>query len=311
MSNQPAYPLHILLGVDGSEHSMAAVQLLQSLPLAQAGCAGCTITVLAVLHWKHSTRRYLLESVLEQCRTLISKTGVEVHTGLLHGDPAGELVHYAEEHQPGLIVLGALGLRATLGILLGGVAQQVVEYARSPVLIVRAPYTGLRRVLLVTDGSASSQKATGYLCGRSQAPCLPLPPDTELRLAHVMPPLMHAELFMRSWPVAPDAMPQIPEREMEEANRLQAEEDECAGRELLQETVESLRAASGAEPGRKIATALLRGDAATEIIEYAQNQGIDLIIAGSRGLSQVKSWLLGSVSRKLVHYAGCSVLIVK
>jgi nucleotide-binding universal stress UspA family protein len=41
-----------------------------------------------------------------------------------------------------------------------------------------------------------------------------------------------------------------------------------------------------------------------------QNQ-IDLIVAGSRGLSRVRSWLLGSVSRKLVHYSGCSVLIVR
>jgi nucleotide-binding universal stress UspA family protein len=28
-------------------------------------------------------------------------------------------------------------------------------------------------------------------------------------------------------------------------------------------------------------------------------------------LSQVQSWLVGSVSRKLVHYADCSVMLVK
>jgi nucleotide-binding universal stress UspA family protein len=56
---------------------------------------------------------------------------------------------------------------------------------------------------------------------------------------------------------------------------------------------------------------LLRGDAATEIIEYVNANQVDLIIAGSRGLSQMKRLLLGSLSRKLVHYAGCSVLLVK
>jgi nucleotide-binding universal stress UspA family protein len=56
---------------------------------------------------------------------------------------------------------------------------------------------------------------------------------------------------------------------------------------------------------------LVRGDAATEIIGYADKENIDLIIAGARGLSSIQGWLMGSVSRKLVHYSNCSVLIVK
>jgi nucleotide-binding universal stress UspA family protein len=36
-----------------------------------------------------------------------------------------------------------------------------------------------------------------------------------------------------------------------------------------------------------------------------------LIVAGSRGLSEFQGWWMGSVSRKLVHYSNCSVLIVK
>lgn len=56
---------------------------------------------------------------------------------------------------------------------------------------------------------------------------------------------------------------------------------------------------------------LVRGDAATEILDYASANQIDLILAGSHGLGPFRSWLMGSVSRKLVHYAPCSVLIVK
>jgi nucleotide-binding universal stress UspA family protein len=40
------------------------------------------------------------------------------------------LIEFADENQPDLIVVGARGLPATLKVLLGGVAQQVVEYAR-------------------------------------------------------------------------------------------------------------------------------------------------------------------------------------
>jgi nucleotide-binding universal stress UspA family protein len=70
--------------------------------------------------------------------------------------------------------------------------------------------------------------------------------------------------------------------------------------------VDFLRSA-GLEPG----PVLKQGDAASEIIEYVKDRAIDLVVAGSRGLSPMRAWLLGSVSRKLVHYASCSVLIVK
>lgn len=47
------------------------------------------------------------------------------------------------------------------------------------------------------------------------------------------------------------------------------------------------------------------------ICEYAENQGIDLIIMGSRGLGNVKKLFLGSVSNNVVQNARCPVLIVK
>jgi nucleotide-binding universal stress UspA family protein len=62
--------------------------------------------------------------------------------------------------------------------------------------------------------------------------------------------------------------------------------------------------------GVDAASVLRRGDAATEILEYARSQQIDLIIVGSRGLGGMRGWLQGSVSRKLLHYANCSVLVV-
>ena len=63
--------------------------------------------------------------------------------------------------------------------------------------------------------------------------------------------------------------------------------------------------------GVKASKVVQMGDAASEIIEYAEKHKIDLMISGSRGFSQVRGYLLGSVSRKLVHYSGRSVLIVK
>ena len=199
-----------------------------------------------------------------------------------------------------MIVLGAKGLRATLGILLGGVAQQVVEYARWPVLIVRAPYNGINRVLLVIDGSEHSQKAEDYLAEFS------LPEDVDVRVMHVLPPEHMPDLVGRSWPVGAEMVMPVPSREMEEATKQQADAEQREGEVLLAQSEVNFSAS-----GIRVDSVLVRGDAATEIINYIKDNKIDLVVVGSRGLSRVGGWLLGSVSRKLVHYAGCSVLIVK
>ena len=47
------------------------------------------------------------------------------------------------------------------------------------------------------------------------------------------------------------------------------------------------------------------------ILEVAEEENIDLIVLGSRGLRGVKEFLLGSVSSGVLHHATCSVLIVR
>jgi nucleotide-binding universal stress UspA family protein len=290
------HPLAIAFAVDGSEHSLAAAALLRDLPLPSES----SITALAVLDMRPSISQAALTNILEQAQTLLQGKDVRVTTELLHGHPAAALTKYADEHHPDLIVLGAKGLRATLGILLGGVAQQMVEYARWPVLVVRAPYTGLRRILLVTDGSTYSEHAVDYMARFS------IPANATLRIAHVLPPFPWSSTVIALGPAMPNMLVQLSSAEVEEAIAWQAEEEERQGQTLLAQTLERLRAC-----GVEASSALLRGDAATQIIEYVKTSQIDLIVSGSRGLSEVRGWLLGSVSRKLVHYAGCSVLVVK
>ena len=58
-------------------------------------------------------------------------------------------------------------------------------------------------------------------------------------------------------------------------------------------------------------TRLVIGHPAEEIARIANEEGFDLLVVGSRGLSTVKAFLLGSVSEKLSRLAKCPVLIVK
>ncbi len=55
---------------------------------------------------------------------------------------------------------------------------------------------------------------------------------------------------------------------------------------------------------------ILEGDPAEMIIETARVLKSDLIVMGSRGLSNILGLTLGSVSTKVLHSAKCMVLIV-
>jgi nucleotide-binding universal stress UspA family protein len=290
------HEMNLVLAVDGSEHAAAAAHLVHDLPLPGES----SITVLAVLVPRDASNHAGLEQALEDTRNILGDIRPSVTTELLTGYPAEQISEYAAEHVPDLIVLGAKGRRATLGILLGGVVQQIVEYADDPVLVVRAPYEGIERILLVTDGSVHSQQAARYL-GQ-----FPIPDLAEVHALHVMPPMPSPVLIARSWPAGSETMAPVPSFETEELLAKQAQEEERQGKALLAETVDEL-----GSYGIDAKSVLLRGDAATEIIQYANENQVDLIVAGSRGLSQMRRLLLGSLSRKLVHYADCSVLIVK
>lgn len=52
-------------------------------------------------------------------------------------------------------------------------------------------------------------------------------------------------------------------------------------------------------------------DPATEILDFAREHAIDLIVVGSRGMGRLPGLLLGSVSQKLASRAPCSVLIAR
>lgn len=289
----PRKRLNILLADDGSQHAQAAAQFLQDIPLSP------TSQVRLVRAFSSGQIEALseFEASLKQTQTRLAALGLRVETELKLAPPADLILNLAEASPVDLIILGAKGLRSTASILLGGVAQQVMEYSDCPVLIVRAPYRGFRKILLVTDGSSCSSSAALYLSD------FPLPDGAELHLMHVLPPIqvpVIMEPHLGTWQPIYSA---YPSREEEAVIR---ERDKEIGEALLKRAA-SLFDASSLTP----IPVLVRGDAATEIMEYAAANQIDLIVTGSRGLSNFKGILVGSVSRKLVHYSNCSVLIVK
>jgi nucleotide-binding universal stress UspA family protein len=65
------------------------------------------------------------------------------------------------------------------------------------------------------------------------------------------------------------------------------------------------------ERGVEAKTEMLRGEAADEIVAYADTIDADLIVVGSRGHGAIASALLGSVSQAVLHEAHRPVLVVR
>ncbi len=63
--------------------------------------------------------------------------------------------------------------------------------------------------------------------------------------------------------------------------------------------------------GLTVHTILMEGEPADTIIKYAQEQKIDNIIMGHRGMGALKSMVLGSVSQKVLHNSSIPVTIIK
>jgi len=78
------------------------------------------------------------------------------------------------------------------------------------------------------------------------------------------------------------------------------------GKAVLTKGEESVKA-----QGIPVETRLRQGVPAEELLRAAADEKADLIVLGSRGLSQVKAFFLGSVSDKVSHYAKCPTLIVR
>jgi len=53
------------------------------------------------------------------------------------------------------------------------------------------------------------------------------------------------------------------------------------------------------------------GEPAQRILEYADKENVDLIVMGSRGLSDLEGLLVGSTSHKVGHLSRCTVISVK
>lgn len=137
----------ILVPVDGSENSFRAFE--RALELAKGNGAQVTaVLVIEAPPTVYVESQKLLDQLLENFRKesakvldkyeeAAEKQGLKVETAVMEGDPASNILGYAEKGGFDMIVMGSRGLGKFRGMVLGSTSRKVLQSAKCPVLIVK------------------------------------------------------------------------------------------------------------------------------------------------------------------------------
>jgi nucleotide-binding universal stress UspA family protein len=195
---------------------------------------------------------------------------------LVDGRPDETIVRTAHDAGAALIVLG-LGEHGMVERWFGGeTALRVLRISDVPVLAVAPTARTLpRRVLVATDFSQPSMRAL-----RSAIPLMA--PDATITLVHVVP----RDISMGVWPAWDDAYERA-----------------------VKASFDELRAGLDLPATMTLDERILCGEPARAILEEAEREHADLIVAGTHGHNAVAHALLGRTSTKLLRGARCSVFV--
>ena len=142
----------------------------------------------------------------------------------------------------------------------------------------------VKLILCPTDFSEPSEE--GFAAARELA----LHFQCDLLLAHVLP-------VVPALPDDPNYVLRVPEYERalhaDAATKLEAMAEQAIGQ------------------GIKTRTAVGHGDAGSEIVRIAREEGADLVVLATHGLTGWRHIVFGSVAEKVVRLAHCSVLSVR
>jgi len=299
---------HILVCCDDSEPSLAAAQIAAAvgrgiasqttlltvmdpqsviLPVQRGGGPGASDAETGACFRQET---YL--GVEEPVGKLFRDAGTPYQWRFEVGSPVEKILEVAREIDADLIVLGNRGRGGWKRLLLGSVSDGVLRHAHCSVLIARGKNTpqekiGFEHILLASDGSENAAVAAEVAVELAQKFA------TSLRVLNVVEP--HTALPVRSdddYVLVTHAGPEV-----------------VAGR--IREKIRCSLVDAQRKAGVYYTLHQEPGLAEETILQFAEKHGSDLIVMGSRGLSDLERILVGSVSNYVVHEAPCPVLIVR
>jgi nucleotide-binding universal stress UspA family protein len=305
--------MKILLGIDGSEYSRAAVEEAARMPWPEGSVVkfvsvaeipvavtplSMSIPPLSFPEWNRIFEERALALTTQAMAQFVEIAGSRTETTAktLRGDPKTAILDEAEHWGADLIMVGTHGYNAMERLWLGSVSRAVAAHSKCSVQIVRRRKAQdasrqAMKILLAVDGSESSDAAVEEIAGR------PWPRGTEVNVVFV--------LYLPFTPTPETrALPESYYSQLEKAGREQAES-------AIMRAVSRIRESnSEREIPLTLTSEVILGHPEERIIGKAKEWGADLVVVGTHVKRGVERFLLRSVSQAVAYHAPCSVEIV-
>ena len=201
-----------------------------------------------------------------------------------------EIVSFAEEKEIDLIVIGTHGRSGLSHLLLGSVTEKVVRYAPCPVLTIgkeavkRPVPEEVKNILVPVDFSTYSAEALKYAVAVGETF------SSRLHLLYVVEEPVYPAFYASGVSSILEIMSNLPSRAKRAMTRFLKDN---APTEL------------------KVVKEVREGKPESEILDYAEEKNIDLIVMATHGLSGLDRFILGSTTERVIRKAVCPVLSVK
>ena len=280
-------PRRILVGTDFSTRSDRALR--RATLLARQGAA--ELVLAHVIDDDRPTRLRQAEereaAVLlgELAETTRTTDGVACGYEMASGEPFEQIPRLAGDAQADLIVMGPHRRQALRDIFIGTTVERTIRRTRHPLLMANAvPAGAYRHVLLTCDLSDSS---IGWL---QAALAFSFLKDAETTVLHVFDSLAKSAMVRSA--LQPDDL------------QHQLDEETVLAKTKLREFLARAGVASHRqEVGHRTPTE------AVTIHDYAEKQGMDLIVMGTQQRTGAAKYILGSVAEEVLRIAPTDVLV--
>jgi nucleotide-binding universal stress UspA family protein len=298
--------MKLLMPVDGSPHSEAALRFVASRPFPREEHpqidvlnvqypvpprAGRAVGAELVHAWHEAES----SNVLQPAVAVLREAGLDPASFYRVGSPGLEIAQWASEHESDLIIMGSHGRTARMNVLLGSVAQTVLAECCTPVLLIRqgdATSASSLRVGLAFDGTEHSRAALRFTLDFRAF----FGPEVTLHLAHVVD---EVPIQVRT------ALTNLA------STTFTHEEVQAQRRQAFDHAMNVARAMLAAAEVEASAEMLVGASPAAALADWVQRERIDLLVMGSHGTSLLKAAVIGSVAAGVGARCSTPLLLVR